>query len=315
MDAVGANHGAPVGTVGYAKGMYGDAFEFSGDGFVSIPDHASLDPSKELTLSFWFKYVDVPRGFSRGLIGKREGASGSARSNFGVNVSDNARSGLASYFSEGAGFKYTGVTPAPAAMTFRHFAGTFRTVDPEHVEITIYLDGVRVQQVIVVGSLQGAPNDAPMTIGASWATSPDPARPQNGELFDGVIDEVMLYNCALDVDGIADLFKGDIATVCGHGPAALDVLSDLRAAVQALADAGMFNKGQANSLLKKVDFAIARVDGSTGDPSDAISKLGAFVNQVTAFTKAGIITTSDGDVLVSLANLAIDILQAEANPI
>ncbi len=125
---------------------------------------------------------------------------------------------------------------------------------------------------------------------------------------------MMLYNCALDVDGIAALYKGDAPKQCGNGPAALDVLGDLRAAVQALADAGMLNRGQANSLLQKVDFAMARVDGSKGNPSDAISKLGAFVNQVTAFGKAGILTTSDGDVLVSLANLAIETIEAEANP-
>lgn len=315
MDAVGANHGAPVGTVGYAKGKHGEAFEFSGEGFVSIPDHPSLDLGDELTLSFWFKYDAVPSRFSRGLIGKREGATGSARSNFGANVSDNAQSGLASYFSEGTGFKFTGLAPAPVATSFRHFVGTFRTIDSGHVELTIHLDGIRTQQVTVDGSLQGAPNDAPMTIGASWANRPNPTRPQNGELFEGVIDEVMLYNCALDAEGVAALFDGEVPTECGHGPSALDVLDELRAAVQALADAGMLNKGQANSLLKKVDFAIARVDGSKGDLSDAISKLGAFVNEVTAFTKAGILTTNDADILVGLAHLATDIIEAQANPI
>ena len=167
------------------------------------------------------------------------------------------------------GFHYTGVASAPVATTFRHFAGTFRTIDAQHVELLVYIDGVRFRQAVVDGSLQGAPNDAPMTIGASWVTSPNLARPQNGELFAGVIDEVMLYNCALDVDGIAALYRGDAPKQCGHGPAALDVLGDLRAAVQALADAGMLNRGQANSLLQKVDFAMARVDGSRGNPSDA----------------------------------------------
>jgi hypothetical protein len=84
-------------------------------------------------------------------------------------------------------------------------------------------------------------------------------------------------------------------------------IDDLIAKVQALKVAGVLNKGRANALIVKLKAA--RKNIGRGHINPAINELGAFINQVNAFVNSGILTSSQGDELVSAANVVIDLLQ------
>ena len=83
----------------------------------------------------------------------------------------------------------------------------------------------------------------------------------------------------------------------------IDALVDL---VGALRDAGVLNGGQANSLLVKLEDAIARVD--EGRPDKAIKSLQAFVHEVEALVKAGTLTAAEAQPLLDGANEVIALL-------
>jgi hypothetical protein len=80
----------------------------------------------------------------------------------------------------------------------------------------------------------------------------------------------------------------------------------LIAKVEALEDAGVLNKGQANALIVKLEAAKKSLN--KGKCQTAVNQLNAFINQVTAFINGGILTQEQGDELIADANAIIDIL-------
>jgi probable HAF family extracellular repeat protein len=83
-------------------------------------------------------------------------------------------------------------------------------------------------------------------------------------------------------------------------------LERLKEMVQALFDEGVLNKGQANSLINKVNLATAFLnDGKT---RTAISKIESFIHEVDAFMKPvdnAVLSSENGQPLLDAANFAI----------
>jgi Leucine-rich repeat (LRR) protein len=92
---------------------------------------------------------------------------------------------------------------------------------------------------------------------------------------------------------------------------ALDPLEQIEAVsaqVQALIDSGSLNKGQGKALLSKLENAYKQL--SRGKINPAIRMLEAFINQVEAFKRAGILTPYEADPLIDNVTLILTILRA-----
>lgn len=194
LDSVSANNGSLIGGVTYAAGREGSGFSFDGTGYVVVPNHASLSFSSALTIGLWYKPAN---GFtaSYGLIDKRIGASGA---NYGINNSSFA--GMGVYFDDstvmdgddtiyGSVFEASRYNPSPAPGVFHHLAATYQQISATQVQLETYLDGLLVRTKVINGNLANTLNSSPVTIGATSQGG--------GEFFNGLIDEVTIYNRAL----------------------------------------------------------------------------------------------------------------------
>jgi hypothetical protein len=74
-------------------------------------------------------------------------------------------------------------------------------------------------------------------------------------------------------------------------------ISNVIASINALQAAGVLNKGQANSLIVKLEHAITSLNLKAGQPT-ACNQLQAFVNEVNAYVKAGILTPAEANQLL-----------------
>lgn len=232
-DIIGGNHGTRKLTAGFTDGMVGQGFSFDGVGYIVVPDHASLDLTDELTVEFWFKYNSVP-SLLQGLVAKRGSNAGDTPpTNYGASVggglgfllyyADNVTPERGGDFPE-AQFNAAQSLPAPmpAAGVFHHFAGTYRQTDATHVELKIYIDGSLARSILIPGNLTNTLNDDPLTMGASreYLTGGPPGQLVPLEPFQGVIDEVSIYNRALTGEG------GEIGAIYNAGSAGKCLASD-----------------------------------------------------------------------------------------
>jgi uncharacterized membrane protein len=81
--------------------------------------------------------------------------------------------------------------------------------------------------------------------------------------------------------------------------------------VEALVNQGLLGRGQGKALIVKLEQALARLDD--GHVKSAVNALGAFVNQVAAFVRAGILAPEDGQELSDQANDLIDLFTTSAD--
>ncbi len=209
-DVIGGNHGTQKLNAGFTDGLVGQAFSFSRVGYVVVPDDPSLDLTDELTVEFWFKYSVVPSTL-QGLVAKRGDNTGDTPpTNYGASVGGGL--GFLLYYADNVTPERGGdfptaqfnaaqslPVPMPAPGVFHHFAGTYKQTDATHVELKIYIDGNLAKSILIPGNLANTLNDDPLTIGASreYLTGGPPGQLVPLEPFDGIIDEVSIYNRAL----------------------------------------------------------------------------------------------------------------------
>lgn len=167
-DKNGLNNGALSVNAGYAPGLFGQAFNFTG-GYLQILDSASLDfvPGSALTVEMWVKRTQpgpVPYFFGK-------------------------RAGCGSYNYESPSDLLAGANWNVPVGQWQHLAWVFTGA-----EMLAYVDGGLVYRTAVT---LGAPNDVPLLIGASGTC---------GQTFVGLVDEVRLYNRALAQSEIQALY-------------------------------------------------------------------------------------------------------------
>lgn len=207
-DHLETNDGVSQGAVSYVDGYVGQAFRFNGQfgSFVSVPDAPTLDLAHGATLEYWYRTAYAGGGI--GHIAKRD----SVRTNFGVN---DISSGLGLYYDDP---DYSGYgddhgtfevlrVPSPTDGQFHHFAGTYRQVDPTHVELAIYLDGAPVRALVIPGNLGNTTNNVPVTFGTTT---------DQGERFLGDMDEVTVYGRALSAAEVEAIVSAGSAGKCGN---------------------------------------------------------------------------------------------------
>ena len=96
-------------------------------------------------------------------------------------------------------------------------------------------------------------------------------------------------------------FDFAVARYIGVGPS--QAINPIIANVQALVSGGVLNNGQGNALLVKLQHAIQHLD--SGQTTTAVNDLQAFINEVNDFVNYGILTGTQGKLLIDEANAAI----------
>ena len=112
--------------------------------------------------------------------------------------------------------------------------------------------------------------------------------------FNGGIDEVQIFDSALDAPTILAFFDAGSAGTC----------KSLTPVIEGLVSSGVLNQGQGNALLQKLEVAQRQLD--RGNVNAAVNQLVAFINQVSALINAGVLTPEEGQPLIDTANAIIN---------
>ena len=86
------------------------------------------------------------------------------------------------------------------------------------------------------------------------------------------------------------------------------MINGLMDEVNTLYEMGVLNMGQANSLLKKLDGAIKKLN--QGNVPAALDRLHAFIDEVTGLVGDGVLTPATGQMLIDEAQMIIDAINA-----
>jgi hypothetical protein len=191
LDSVGSNNGTLHGGVTFTPGEVGHAFNFNGgNGYVSVPDAASLKLISAVTLEAWINPATLafPNGFGT-IVAK----SNYPARNYGLWVFHDGSLHLSYVNSSGVNV-YIQTAPGLIPVgVFTHVAGV---IDTAAGVMQIYVNGQLVASRATAGPL--VPNTAPLTIGASDTPLT--------YFFNGRIDEATVYNRALSAAEIQDIY-------------------------------------------------------------------------------------------------------------
>ncbi len=183
------NAGRIAGAKWVEKGRVGGGCEFGGtDHFIVTPGAASLD-AKQASFMVWIKAVDGTTG--RTLIDRHAGQG------FALTIGEGA-SGM-----RGKALAYVaGHSCASDAMIadgfWHHLAATY---DGETLKL--YIDGAAQKQTSAwKGAIGGAGRE--LTIGANRSS---PTAEEKGVSYQGVLDEVRIYNRALAATDISAIYS------------------------------------------------------------------------------------------------------------
>ena len=194
-DVSGNGHdGELVGSAKWVSGNLDGAFEFNGtDNEFVVPDADDLDGYSELTVTAW------ANSFSRGDSGFPRILSKGHEHSWTFLIDANAGNKLRFIVSFDGGTKIDVTDPAdltPLFNQFHHYAAVW-----DGAEVVTYIDGKESHRAAAAGG-PGIKTDQPVRIGNS----------PNGRHFDGVIDDVWLFDKALSADDINLIMTGRAAT-------------------------------------------------------------------------------------------------------
>ena len=274
----------PFGSPTFNIGLVAQAFSFDGvDDFFSR--NSVPLPSANWGMDAWV-FWKGPTGeagkfshhiFRNGTWDVAQGAGG-----FDVMVLESDRTLQVAFRSPG-GWNSTGVPLS--TNVWSHLAVTL-----EDGLLSVYLNATPV-----FATTTSAYVPLPQVIPNGLAISAGP-NAGAGLTFNGLIDEVDLFNEALSAEAVAAIYAAGSAGKC-KPPEALTQLLSLEVLELDLPN------GLTNSLLKKLDGAIAKLEDGKIQP--AVGKLGEFIDHVEA-QRGKKIDGADADGLVADAQAIID---------
>ena len=182
-----------------ADGKFGNALELDGAGdYVSVPDHKTLDTELRdaLTIVIWVKGTYRP-GDWHGLVTKAQGW----QVDMCYLLQRNAN-GVFEFapFGEGGNTVWTASNVQPEDGTWYHVAAVY-TGD----EAQIYVDGVLSATRGFAAEI--ADTGAPVVIGTNYPTGIQPV--------EGIIDEVAIFNVALEAEDINTIMTEGLEEAVG----------------------------------------------------------------------------------------------------
>jgi len=231
LDRVGDHDGAGQGELLYTNALVYDRCAHPGQGFlfmtnaahVSIPFAPSLEASNQWTIEAWVNLtnaLDLTNAPALGgpILIRQYPDTNSVRDtlvNYGLGVSSQ---GIELWYndpnaqghpdSEDPVFELIRSRQALSPARFHHVAGTFRQLSSNRVELQLYLDGVLDRHVALPGALSATldleqPNRLDLMLATNTLGYPISVGAHG---FNGIIDELSLYNRALDSDEIYALW-------------------------------------------------------------------------------------------------------------
>jgi hypothetical protein len=215
LDAIGTNNGTLQNGATFAAGLVGQSFAFDGvNDYVKIPRAAGLDVGGQVTIDFWMKADPSSPIGSRvaGLVGSDY---------YGMEIGT-AQAGVYLFVSTDGGATF--VTTADA----NGGGASFPTGEWHHVAGTC--DGARLQ-FYLDGQPWGKPTSVTGTISAMLASSFVTIGSEDGRTrfpfcigtryFNGLVDEVDIFNRALSASEIAAIYNAGAAGKCAPRPVIL----------------------------------------------------------------------------------------------
>lgn len=166
------------------EGQFGSALSFDGvNDYVEVPDDATLDLSAELTIAAWVNPSQL--GGYRIIVGKSD--RGTPVNYYLALLGDELDFG----FFSGNWIESTTSGVNLVVGTWYHVAVAF---DDAANTVRFYVDGIER----LVAELHGTPavNALPLRVGSSGFSN---------EFFSGLIDEVQVFNRALNAEEILNL--------------------------------------------------------------------------------------------------------------
>lgn len=200
-DFTGANAGILRNGVGFGVGEVSQAFDLNGvDQFVEIPNHASLNPSTNLTVEAWV-YPRVPNdSVSAPILKKADGAAGYSLEMYPDNT--------VRFFVYITGTGWVASSPAylpPNLWT--HVAGVF-----DGNSLVLSTNGTARLAITAHGQIAAA--------SASLEIGQDPSNA--GRHFNGLVDEAAVYNTALSSSQVQAIYgAGNIGKCLPPAPPSL----------------------------------------------------------------------------------------------
>lgn len=191
-DVSGRNHGKAQGNVTFAPGKVGQAFSLDGSSFITMGNPLPLNlTGNQVTLSGWINpRVNVPAIY----FGKTQYGSSDYLLVYGTGLH-------AIVDLNGAAVSVLGYSDFPAKTKlyvppigeWTHIAMTY-----DGTTVTLYANGEVIGQTFYSGNISGT--DEPFNIGGR-------AVDEGTGKFNGLVDEVQVFNRALSADEIRRLFE------------------------------------------------------------------------------------------------------------
>lgn len=182
------NDGKLVKNPKWVDGKFGKALEFDGSNYVEVPDSDSLDMEEEITIAAWI-FPKLSGSQWQGVVTKGL----DAQENYELLINTGGFMHTGWLFDTGRVWANRGNAGILSAEEWQHIAVTYKPG-----EWVSYLNG---EVVDTNTSAKGkmVPDDEPLVVGDE--------RPMN-RLFQGIIDEVALFNRALSQEEIKEIMNG-----------------------------------------------------------------------------------------------------------
>ncbi|MBI5757713.1 MAG: tandem-95 repeat protein, partial [Planctomycetales bacterium] len=190
-DSVGGHSGTLKNGATFATGKVGSAFRLDGQNdYVEIPTSSDLDPITAATLDAWVYFDQLPSvaGHTMTIVGKSP--------NLDLQADQDNRF---HFLLANSGFRVASIATIQVGQWY-HVAGVFAAN-----RLEIYVNGT-LENTTSLPGVSRLTNANALTIGAS-AVSP-------GRYFNGLIDEVDLFNRALSASEIQSIYNAQSAGKC-----------------------------------------------------------------------------------------------------
>jgi len=193
----------------WKEGIMGNALEFDGvDDYVNCGEHSSLQITGDLTLECWAKYDTL--GNQNNFISQGKGnLDGSPINNIIYQLSIQPDKRLRSFWEYGNGNNVPISSTVPADIEsgeWHHYAMIRDTINQK---ITFFVDGVQLGEVVSYVDAPEGGSSTPLQIGGAWDFFNNDGA---SNVFDGIIDEVAVYNRTLsnsEIHAHANYFSPD----------------------------------------------------------------------------------------------------------
>jgi hypothetical protein len=218
VDVMNGHVGTPAGGVSFAQGLIGQAWSFDGSGHVAVPDQPNLNLQR-FTIAVWV-FATLLDGQETELILSKEPESGFdfALTQYEIGIKSKTpgeddlipRGHLAFYIGGLSGLpndysRWVDGGQAIPLNAWTHVALTF-----DGTSAVAYINGTVTRSLSGLAGTIGS-SASPLMLGAR---SPGELANKPQDRFNGLIDEVEIYDRALTAEEVAGRFKAGSMGLC-----------------------------------------------------------------------------------------------------